>query len=58
VEDGASLHWTTVDLKVDVWHEIWNSGYKALWRKAEDESPKSQRRSRSLIEEGSEGSSI
>ena len=29
-----------VDMKVDAWRQIWNSGYRALRRKAEDESVK------------------
>jgi hypothetical protein len=38
MEDGDSLRWTTVDLKVDAWRQIWNFGYGALRRKAEGES--------------------
>jgi hypothetical protein len=38
VKDGDSLHWIAVDLKVDVWCQIWNSRYDALWRKEKGES--------------------
>ena len=40
MEDRDSLHWIAIDLKVDAWGQIWNSRYKALWRKEEGESAK------------------